>query len=131
FHSASHRNSRFGSDIRAGAIRRHSWGHLWDYFPTLAPHVLSGNGQLKIVDADGREYRRFGRLEAAEGEDLVRLAIMEVPSHSLELPQKDAVKNGDVIVAYGNSGGGGIINQSEGEVKGVGVNSFEVTGEII
>ncbi|MDA8972946.1 hypothetical protein N9F37_01115 [bacterium] len=41
------------------------------------------------------------------------------------------MKNGDVIVAYGNSGGGGIINQSEGEVKGVGVNSFEVTGEII
>ena len=100
------------------------------YYLYTAAHVLSGNKQLEVTTSDGRKFKSFGRLEIAEGEDLVRLAIGVVPKHALELPLSGQVQDGVGITAFGNSGGG-VVNQAEGTVNGIGDSSFEVTAEII
>jgi hypothetical protein len=61
----------------------------------------------------------------------VRLSIGVVPKHALELPETGQVKDGAEITAFGNSGGGGVVNQAEGTVNGIGDRSFEVTAKII
>ena len=101
------------------------------YYLYTAAHVLSGNEQLEVTTSDGRKFKNLGRLEIAEGEDLVRLAIGVVPKHALELPKLGQVQDGAEITAFGNSGGGGVVNQAEGTVNGIGDSSFEVTAEII
>jgi S1-C subfamily serine protease len=97
-----------------------------------AAHVLSGNSKLLVKLRDGTVVRKFGALEAAEGADLVRLAVGEEVPHFLEIAAAAGVaKVGTPVLASGNAGGGGTVGFEEGKVLGVGPESIEIDAEVI
>lgn len=97
-----------------------------------AAHVLSGNSKLLVKLHDGTVVRKFGAVEAAEGADLVRLAVGEEVPHCLEIADPSGVaKVGVPVLASGNSGGGGTVGFEEGKVMGVGPESIEIDAEVI
>lgn len=74
-----------------------------------------------------------GAAEAAGGPDIVRFALPEAPGHPLELMTEvdNNVRIGDEVVVLGNSGGGGVVTNLKGEVRGIGPDRLEVTAEFI
>ncbi len=97
-----------------------------------AAHVLSGNSKLLVKLRDGTVVRKFGALEAAEGADLVRLAVGEEVPHFLEIAAAAGVATvGTPVLASGNAGGGGTVGFEEGKVLGVGPESIEIDAEVI
>ncbi len=97
-----------------------------------AAHVLSGNSKLLVKLRDGTVVRKFGAVEAAEGADLVRLAVGEEVPHCLEIAAESGVaKVGIPVLASGNAGGGGTVGFEEGKVMGVGPESIEIDAEVI
>ena len=97
-----------------------------------AAHVLSGNSKLLVKLRDGTVVRKFGALEAAEGADLVRLAVGEAVPQALEIAAESGVaKVGTPVLASGNAGGGGTVGFEEGKVLGVGPESIEIDAEVI
>lgn len=97
-----------------------------------AAHVLSGNSKLQVKLRDGTVVRKFGEVEAAEGADLVRLAVGEEVPHCLEIADPAGVaKVGVPVLASGNAGGGGTVGFEEGKVMGVGPESIEIDAEVI
>ena len=104
-------------------------GQVWIY---TAAHVLSGNNKIKVRDNEGRIYKDFDYLESAEGVDLVRLKLKnhDVKGLSLVSP-KEAPKEGDVIVAIGNSLGTGSLSGEPGKIMKVEEDMWEVDAEII
>jgi hypothetical protein len=97
-----------------------------------AAHVLSGNSKLQVKLRDGALVRKFGALEAAEGADLVRLAVGEAVPHHLEIAAAGGVaKVGTPVLASGNAGGGGTVGFEAGKVLGVGPESIEIDAEVI
>ncbi len=97
-----------------------------------AAHVLSGNSKLLVKLRDGTVVRKFGALEAAEGADLIRLAVGEPVPHALEIAAESGVaKVGIPVLASGNAGGGGTVGFEEGKVMGVGPESIEIDAEVI
>ena len=97
-----------------------------------AAHVLSGNSKLSVKLRDGTVVRKFGAVEAAEGADLIRLAVGEPVPHALEIAAESGVaKVGIPVLASGNAGGGGTVGFEEGKVMGVGPESIEIDAEVI
>jgi serine protease Do len=97
-----------------------------------AAHVLSGNSKLLVKLRDGTVVRKFGAVEAAEGADLVRLAVGEEVPHFLEIAAESGVaKVGIPVLASGNAGGGGTVGFEQGKVMGVGPESIEIDAEVI
>ncbi len=97
-----------------------------------AAHVLSGNSKLLVKLRDGTVVRKFGALEAAEGADLIRLAVGEPVPHALEIAAESGVaKVGIPVLASGNAGGGGTVGFEQGKVMGVGPESIEIDAEVI
>lgn len=97
-----------------------------------AAHVLSGNSKLSVKLRDGTVVRKFGAVEAAEGADLIRLAVGEPVPHALEIAAASGVaKVGIPVLASGNAGGGGTVGFEEGKVMGVGPESIEIDAEVI
>jgi len=97
-----------------------------------AAHVLSGNSKLSVKLRDGTVVRKFGAVEAAEGADLIRLAVGEAVPQALEIADESGVaKVGIPVLASGNAGGGGTVGFEEGKVMGVGPESIEIDAEVI
>ena len=97
-----------------------------------AAHVLSGNKKLTFKTKDGKEYKRFGRLEVATDVDMARMQMLDRVPAALRLPTKAGEASpGKEIVAYGNSGGGSVITKAEGSIQGVGAESLEIDAKII
>jgi S1-C subfamily serine protease len=97
-----------------------------------AAHVLSGNSKLSVKLRDGTVVRKFGAVEAAEGADLIRLAVGEEVPHFLEIAAESGVaKVGIPVLASGNAGGGGTVGFEDGKVMGVGPESIEIDAEVI
>jgi len=97
-----------------------------------AAHVLSGNSKLSVKMRDGTVVRKFGAVEAAEGADLIRLAVGEAVPHALEIAAESGVaKVGVPVLASGNAGGGGTVGFEKGKVMGVGPESIEIDAEVI
>ncbi len=96
-----------------------------------AAHVLSGNSSLKIRSLDGREYKKFGKIEVAHGLDLVRMPVLSRVPFALSLPKSGAIQVDTEIVAIGNAGGGSVFTHSKGAVNGIGPDSFEISAEVI
>ncbi len=81
-----------------------------------AAHVLSGNSKLSVKMRDGTVVRKFGAVEAAEGADLIRLAVGEAVPHALEIASESGVaKVGIPVLASGNAGGGGTVGFEKGK----------------
>lgn len=96
-----------------------------------AAHVLSGNKKLTVKTTDGREFRKFGTLEVAQDVDMVRLKVLGTAPLALDLTSSGGVRQDMEIQALGNSGGGSVINDSEGIIQAVGSESFEITAQVI
>jgi hypothetical protein len=95
-------------------------------------HVLSGNDKVRILTLNKQEIPTEG-LSGAIGHDLAMYRLKEgVPYSFLEFePNVDTtVKNGDEIIAIGNSQGGGVLLETPGMVQGIGPNRLEVTNPI-
>lgn len=98
-----------------------------------AAHVLSGNSKLTVRNSSGRRFARFGNLEAAEGADLVRMALVgeEIPA-KLELVAPDApLPPGTRVMVLGNGGGAGVVVVETGKVLGQSGESLEVDAGVI
>ncbi len=97
-----------------------------------AAHVFTGNSRLTIRNAAGKEFKKFGDLQAAEGADLIRLEILEDPADFLELAAVDShLPLNTEIAALGNGGGNGVVSVEEGRILGVSGDLIEVDAEII
>jgi len=104
-------------------------GALWLY---TAAHVISGNKSIVVRDQQNNRFQTFDSMEVAEGVDLVRLKIVNSTVKGLELesPEKSA-EIGDPIAAIGNSDGTGVVAPENGEIRGKGPESWEVSTQII
>jgi len=104
-------------------------GALWLY---TAAHVISGNKSIIVRDQQNNRFQTFDSMEVAEGVDLVRLKIVNSSVKGLELesPEKSA-EIGDPIAAVGNSDGTGVVAPENGEIRGKGPESWEVSTQII
>ncbi|MEP4076571.1 S1 family peptidase [Haloferula sp.] len=97
-----------------------------------AAHVLSGNKRLKVKLRSGREIRSFGKFEASEGADLVRIEVTEEVDDALKLGSSSGqARQGLGIYAAGNAGGGGTVGFEQGTVQGIGAESIEINAEVI
>ncbi len=74
-----------------------------------------------------------GTAEAAAGPDIVRYALAQPPAHPLEMMTDvdGNVRIGDEVVVLGNSGGGGVVTNLKGDVRGLGPDRIEVSAEFI
>lgn len=117
-----------GDDGSGTGFFARSGGRVYLY---TAAHVLSGNKKLTVKTISGQEYRKFGKLEVASDVDMVRMRVIGKVPHALDLTSTGGVRQDLKIQALGNSGGGAVINDSEGVVQAVGAESFEISAEVI
>jgi S1-C subfamily serine protease len=99
-----------------------------------AAHVFSGNSRLTASSSSGRKFTKFGALEVAEGADLVRLEVLELPQDPLTLftiAEPGKVVVGAEILVLGDGGGAGVIAESRGKVVGFSGDSVEVDAAVI
>lgn len=97
-----------------------------------AAHVFAGNNRLTIRNAAGKEFKKFGDLQAAEGADLIRLEILDDPADFLELAAVDVpLPINTEIAALGNGGGNGVVSVETGKILGTSGDQVEVDAEII
>lgn len=97
-----------------------------------AAHVLSGNRKLEVKMRSGRKIASFGKFQASEGADLVRIEVTEEVDAGLELGSSAGQAEQNLaILAAGNSGGGGTVGFEEGLVQSVGAESIEIDAQVI
>ncbi len=97
-----------------------------------AAHVFDQNRDLKIIDGSGKEWKQFGEFEVAVGIDLVRLAVAEPVDNALTIRSiSEASEVGTIVASFGNAGSGGAIAREEGKIRGVGANSYEISGQVL
>ena len=90
-------------------------------------HVVASVAKVEFKNPAGRITITSGQVEVADDRDMVRF-----PSQSdAGLLLGNEVKADDETVAYGNSGGEGVVTKLPGRVLGVGVDRLEVSCEII
>jgi hypothetical protein len=92
-------------------------------------HVVEGDQAVEFVGMtdDSRVYTFPETIEVAFNRDAVRFITQEAEGFSLGADYAFD----DVVTAFGNSDGAGVITKSEGTVVGKGRNQIEVTCEII
>ncbi|MEZ5325563.1 MAG: serine protease [Verrucomicrobiales bacterium] len=96
-------------------------------------HVLGVAGKLVFETMSGTEVVPVKLVEVAEDRDLARIALSQpISKYPFRLvPDDTKTPIGTTVVAYGDSGGQGIITELEGKVLGVGPTEIEVTAEIV
>ncbi|BCX47031.1 serine protease protein [Haloferula helveola] len=97
-----------------------------------AAHVLSGNTRLAVKLQNGRKITSFGKFEASDGADLVRLEVTEEVDSPLKVASSSGRAREDMVVfAAGNAGGGGTVGFERGKIVGVGAESIEIDADVI
>lgn len=91
--------------------------------------VLSGNTRLTIRNSDGITFKKFGKLEAAQGADLVRMELLEEVKDFLQFhPVQPPVQINRKIVILGTDVKNRMVTTEEGLVLGTSADSLEVNG---
>jgi hypothetical protein len=95
-------------------------------------HVTAELHNPKFTRLDGGPLS-LGAADAAQGHDIMRIALNAAPPHPLEAITdfNNNVALGDEVVVLGNSGGGGVVTSLTGTVLGVGPDRIEVSAEFI
>ena len=96
-----------------------------------AAHVIDGNKRLKVRNADGRQFSKFGAFEVAAESDLARIELREDFETGLRLSAQGAMKVDDPLLAIGNSGGAGALTVLEGSVVSLGPDVVELSNSVI
>lgn len=96
-------------------------------------HVLAMSDKLKATTISGENVPISGRAFLSKKRDIAIVPIQwEGPAlETAENLLSGAYPNGSEVVVYGNEGGGGVVTNLEGEIKGIGPISVEVTAEFI
>ena len=95
-------------------------------------HVLAWQKKVVFRSMNGNVISHGEVVEVAEEKDIARIPLKGAPFKvPLHLVANAEVKLGEEVVAYGNSGGEGVITSLEGEILGVGPLEIEVSSEII
>lgn len=93
-------------------------------------HVLESVAAPKISFANGRTLR-LGRFSvAADGRDLARYEVLDDDVPTLEY-YEGTPDNGEDVIVFGNSLGGGVITESRGKIQGVGAERIETDAEFV
>ena len=88
--------------------------------------ALDGNTRLKIVDSNGREWKKFGDLEVAKGLNLVRLAVTEPVENALTLqPQGQAPVLGEALASFQVVSGTDSLKETISRVQKVTATTYE------
>lgn len=92
-------------------------------------HVVRGDADIQFVGMvdKTRSYALPKTVEIAADRDAVRFAVAETGG----FPTADDCSFDDEVLAFGNSGGAGVVTKSKGTVVGKGRGEIEVTCEII
>lgn len=92
-------------------------------------HVVSSSNRIEFVSMNNKERKLElpEELEIAKDRDVVRFRVNEECGFDMA----SGWEFDDVVYAYGNSGGLGIITKSKGAVVGKGLKDVEVSCEII
>lgn len=96
-----------------------------------AAHVLCGNKRLKVKNADGREFKKFGTFEVASASDLARIEMKEDFATELAIAGAGSVAVDDPLLAIGDGGGVGVLKVIDGKAVSVGPDTIEVTNGVI
>ncbi|MFA7257103.1 MAG: serine protease [Kiritimatiellales bacterium] len=92
-------------------------------------HVISGSNQVQFISMNDKE-RKFelpGEVEIASDRDAIRFRVEDVAGFEMA----SGCGFDDIVYAFGNSGGLGVITKSKGTVIGKGPDDVEVSCEII
>jgi hypothetical protein len=92
-------------------------------------HVVSGSNDLEFVNikASGETFTLPEEVQLAEGRDAFRFKVNQ--TNGLSFAQR--IDFDEVVYAYGNSGGAGVMTKNKGTVAGKGNMEIEVTCDII
>jgi hypothetical protein len=95
-------------------------------------HVAAGMPHPEITLINGARLTPVAA-EAAVGHDIMRFRLKDDLTQSLEVDTAtaDTVKINDQVVVLGNSGGGGVVTDLEGQIVGVGPDRLEVSAFFI
>lgn len=96
-----------------------------------AAHVIDGNKRLKVRNAEGRQFSKFGAFEVAAESDLARIELREDFPSGLRIAAPGAMKVDDPLLAIGNSGGAGALTVLEGSVVSLGPDVVELSNGVI
>ena len=92
-------------------------------------HCLTDTKMAKAKLADGSSIE-LGDMEIAEGRDLVRF-VLPRKYDGLELADDSEVSVNDVIVAFGDTLGEGVMTANEGRILAYGVDKLEVDAGVL
>lgn len=107
-------------------IKENNVTHLY-----TAAHVLAGNKRLKVKNANGQQFSKFGTFEVAMDADLARLQLLQDFDSDLRIAKPGSIKVNDPLLAIGNSGGAGVLTVLEGKVVSLGPDIIEVSNGVI
>lgn len=90
-------------------------------------HVILSPDPFEIVTTNGEKLEIL-KIELARDRDLARISI-KGPAHGL--PSSTTVNIGDDIIAYGDSGGAGVMTGEVGQILGVSYDDLEISAGIV
>lgn len=97
-------------------------------------HVLAMSEDLKATTVEGVEVPIGQQAFLSKDRDLAIIALPDWDGYSLEVASNllnGQYPIGSAVNVYGNEGGGGVVTTLEGDIKGIGPVSVEVTAEFI
>lgn len=101
---------------------------VWLY---SAAHVFNGKEKPKVTDNQGNTHKIEDTVHLAPDADIARVKMVDMLAGGFELETENPPKDGDQIVASGNSGGAAVIRNIDGEILGVGPDQFEVSNNVV
>lgn len=96
-----------------------------------AAHVIVGNKRLKVRNAAGRQFSKFGAFEVASNSDLARIELTEEFETSLKISPAGVFQVNDPVLAIGNSGGTGALTFLDGIAISMGPDVVELSNGFI
>ena len=92
-------------------------------------HCIIDNTPIVAIDSENKTLD-LGRLEMCHGRDLVRFELYN-ETNGLEIAQGNDVRIGEVVTAYGDALGGGVMTQNRGKILAIGNNKIEIDSSVV
>ena len=116
---------RTGNSIGTG-FRLRTNGRVYLY---TCRHCIEDFELIVAKDSTDKELR-LGDLELCYERDLVRF-ILPDENDGFELAGAEKFVINTPVVAYGDTGGGGVMTQNKGKILAVGINKIEIDAEVL
>jgi hypothetical protein len=90
-------------------------------------HVFSGSTNLTIINIEGNTLRVPPQVEVAKDRDIIRFRTDQPKG----LPLSPSCEYDEIIYAYGDSGGAGVLTKLKGKAVALGPDRIEISADII